>query len=182
MLACDAQNLGCVATITNPLFTHNPRAIAPHLRPGAMILAMPAPGGFDLLARHVLGPAVEQVVVAGTVCLPWACRIKSYAREVELLGEKTPVMLVARPASGAARVIQLANRIHDRTRFEAATLFLQATLFPTNPILHPGVMWSRWHDWDGVALDSKPVFYEGVDEATAAVLEGEDQDIQVGGG
>ncbi len=102
-----------------------------------MILAMPAPGGFDLLARHVLGPAVEDVVVAGTVCLPWACRIKTYGKEVELLGEKTPVMLVARPASGAARVIELADCIHDKTRFEAATLFLQATMFPTNPILHP---------------------------------------------
>lgn len=102
-----------------------------------MILAMPAPGGFDLLARHVLGPAANDIVVAGTVCLPWACRIQRYAHAVELLGEKTPVMLVARPASGAARVIEVANQVHDRTRFEAATLFTQATLFPTNPILHP---------------------------------------------
>ena len=113
------------------------RAIAPHLRPGSMILAMPAPGAFDLLARHVLGSKADDIVVAGTVCLPWACRIQRYAHQVELLGEKTPVMLVARPASGASRVIELADKLHDHTRFEAATLFIQATLFPTNPILHP---------------------------------------------
>lgn len=40
-------------------------------------------------------------------------------------------------------------------------------------------MWAKWHDWDGTPLKHKPVFYEGVDDVTAAVLEGEDQDIQV---
>lgn len=125
------------ASLTANTPIHAFRAIAPHLRPGSMILAMPAPGAFDLLARHVLGPVANDVIIAGTVCLPWACRIQTYARSVELLGEKTPVMLVARPASGAARVIELADALHDRTRFEAATLFTQATLFPTNPILHP---------------------------------------------
>lgn len=34
--------------------------IGPHLKKGAMILAMPAPGNFDLLARQVLGTKVWQ--------------------------------------------------------------------------------------------------------------------------
>jgi hypothetical protein len=34
-------------------------AIGPHLKPGAMILTMPAPGNFDMLARQVLGPKVR---------------------------------------------------------------------------------------------------------------------------
>lgn len=41
-----------------PAFAHRPilTAIGPHLKPGAMILTMPAPGNFDMLARQVLGP------------------------------------------------------------------------------------------------------------------------------
>jgi hypothetical protein len=34
------------------------RSIGPHLKPGTMILTMPAPGNFDMLARQVLGPKV----------------------------------------------------------------------------------------------------------------------------
>lgn len=36
------------------------RAIGPHLKKGAMLLTMPAPGNFDMLARQVLGPKVSQ--------------------------------------------------------------------------------------------------------------------------
>jgi len=143
-----------------------------------MILTMPAPGNFDMLARQVLGPKVDDVVLAGTVCLPWACRIEEYARKVDLLGEKTPVTLVARPAAAAQQVIAAADKIHDATRFRHEKLFIQATLFPTNPMLHPGIMYAYWSRWDGKPLDKRPVFYEGVDDYAASILEGEDTDLQ----
>jgi hypothetical protein len=143
-----------------------------------MLLTMPAPGNFDMLARQVLGPKVDDVALAGTVCLPWACRIVEYARKVELLGEKNPVTLVGRPASAAQQIIAAADKLHDATRFRAEQLFVQATLFPTNPMLHPGIMYSFWSRWDGQPLEQRPVFYEGVDDYAASVLEGEDQDLQ----
>jgi hypothetical protein len=39
---------------------------------------------------------------------------------------------------------------------------LQATLFPTNPMLHPGIMYAFWSRQDGKPLEQRPVFYEGV--------------------
>lgn len=163
-----------------PAFAHRPimEAIGPHLQRGAMVVAIPSPGGFDWMARHVLGPMADEVVVAGTVCLPWVCRLDNYARHVELMGEKSPVTLVARPAAGAQRLLPLLNALHDNSRFVAGQVYVQATLFPTNPMLHPGIMYARWHCWDGAPLAERPVFYEGVGDEAAAVLEGEDDDIQ----
>lgn len=169
-----------IILIIVPAFAHRPilESIGPHLKRGSIIFAMPAPGNFDLLVRQVLGPMADEVMVAGTVCLPWACRIEEYAKRVELLGEKSPVTLVARPASAGARVAAIADKLHDASRFRPEKLFLQATLFPTNPMLHPGIMYGQWSQWDGQPLAEKPLFYEGVSDFSAGVLEGEDADIR----
>jgi hypothetical protein len=46
-------------------------------------------------------------------------------RQVELLGEKNPVTLVARPAAAAAQIIAAADKLHDATKFRAQKLFVQ---------------------------------------------------------
>lgn len=61
-----------------PSFTHELylRALAPHVKPGVIIGAMPGEGGFDLCARHVLGADfVAQSNIFALETLPWACRI-----------------------------------------------------------------------------------------------------------
>lgn len=37
-------------------------------------------------------------------------------------------------------------------------------------MLHPGVVFGRWKNWDGNVLTEKPLFYHGVDKFTADVL------------
>merc|ERR1719291_109647 len=44
-------------------------------------------------------------------------------------------------------------------------------------VIHPGVLYGRWKDWDESPLEEKPLFYHGVDDATAEVLEGISRDI-----
>lgn len=61
-----------------PSFTHELylRALAPHVKPGVVIGAMPGEGGFDMCARHVLGTDfVDQSNIFALETLPWACRI-----------------------------------------------------------------------------------------------------------
>jgi len=61
-----------------PSFTHELylRAVAPHVKPGVVIGAMPGEGGFDMCARHVFGAEfVDQSNVWALETLPWACRI-----------------------------------------------------------------------------------------------------------
>jgi hypothetical protein len=53
-----------------------------------------------------------------------------HCRKVELLGEKNPVTLVARPASAAQQIITAADKLHDATRFRAEQLFVQVITVP----------------------------------------------------
>ncbi|CAK0831280.1 unnamed protein product, partial [Prorocentrum cordatum] len=45
-------------------------------------------------------------------------------------------------------------------------------------VIHPGVTYGKWKDWDEQPLKAKPLFYHGVDDATAEVLEGISDDIR----
>lgn len=50
--------------IITPAFAHEPilKTLKPHLTEGAMVGAIPGPGGFDLIAKHVLGDDLKEKV------------------------------------------------------------------------------------------------------------------------
>ena len=61
-----------------PSFTHEIylRAVAPYVKPGVIVGAMPGEGGFDMCARHVFGAEfVKYSNLFALETLPWACRI-----------------------------------------------------------------------------------------------------------
>merc|ERR1712232_1412872 len=47
-------------------------------------------------------------------------------------------------------------------------------------VVHPGVMYGRWcpEVWDGKAKSEKPLFYQGVDDFTEAILNGMTDEVQ----
>ncbi|MEO7196407.1 MAG: NAD/NADP octopine/nopaline dehydrogenase family protein [Pseudonocardiaceae bacterium] len=47
---------------------------------------------------------------------------------------------------------------------------LGITLRSPNASNHPPMMYSRWKDWDGAALESPPLFYEAIDEQAVSLL------------
>jgi NAD/NADP octopine/nopaline dehydrogenase, alpha-helical domain len=47
---------------------------------------------------------------------------------------------------------------------------LGITLMSLNAYSHPPIMYGRWKDWDGQPVDEQPLFFQGVDEDTAALL------------
>ena len=70
-----------VVLIPLPSYSHvsTLQAISPYLKDGCMIVALPGQGGFNWLARSVLGPEKSaKVVIAGTNQLPYQCRILDY--------------------------------------------------------------------------------------------------------
>jgi hypothetical protein len=56
--------------------------------------------------------------------------------------------------------------------------FLSLTLAGTGQIIHPGVMYGQFHDWDGHTFDKPPPFYQGINETTAGVLDDLSNEIQ----
>jgi hypothetical protein len=154
-----------------PAFAHESvlREIAPHLEGGALVGALAARGCFDLCARDVLKAKADQVIIFGLQTLPWACRIKHYGSEVIILGSKASVDLATRPRKQAKRTADLLADLLG-VSMEPIGNFLSLTLAGTGQIIHPGVMYGQFHDWDGHTFEEAPLFYQGIDETTAGVL------------
>lgn len=162
-----------------PAFAHEPvlRALAPHLPPTAQICALPARGGFDWLARQVL-PG-HQAALLGLQTLPWACRIRVWGQAAEVLGVKTGVDLAAWPPELAVEAAQqLASLV--RVAVQPVSGFLALTLANTGQLIHPGIMYGLFHAWDGRSFgaDQAPLFYGGVDDETAALLQALSNEVQ----
>lgn len=155
-----------------PAFAHEAvlRALAPHLPPTAWVGALPARGGFDLLTQHVLGD--DRRVTFGLQTLPWACRIREWGVAVDVLGVKAMVEVAAAPAGRTAEVAAALGALF-RVPLAPIANFLALTLANTGQIIHPGIMYGLFHNWDGqtYAPDQIPQFYGGVDAATAEFLE-----------
>eukprot|EP00043_Microstomoeca_roanoka_P012280 m.118361 g.118361 ORF g.118361 m.118361 type:complete len:420 (+) comp15447_c0_seq2:292-1551(+) len=163
--------------IITPAFAHESilKQIAPHLDPGAFVGAIPGPGGFDLLARHTLGDLLfdKNITLYGGTSLPWACRFKEYGSSAELLGEKTKVPVTCYPESDIARqrLKSILNKVHKHTKYSVGGHFLTTTLWCTNAVIHPGITYGIWHDWDGKPVKEQPLFYQNCNDFTGNVLQ-----------
>jgi hypothetical protein len=162
-----------------PAFAHEStlRAIAPHLEDGVWVGVLPARGGFYWGARHTLGDKKDRVTIFGLQTLPWACRIQQYGREVAILGTKAEVDLATYPSHYAGEIITLLNDLL-RIRLRPIASFLSLTLADRGQIIHPGIMYGLFHNWDGRPYDEAPLFYQGVTAATAGILQQLSDEVQ----
>jgi len=162
-----------------PAFAHEIilRDIAPYLDEGAWIGALPARGGFDWCATQVLGDRQRSVVVFGLQTLPWACRIRKYGREVAVLGAKKQVDLAARPANNADRIAALLERLLG-VPMRPISSFLSLTLAGTGQLIHPGIMYGLFHNWDSRPYAEAPLFYHNIDDTTSDILQQLSDEVQ----
>lgn len=161
-----------------PAFAHKSilQAIAPHLGEGTLVGALPARGGFHWAARQSIGPSP---VIFGLQTLPWACRIRRYGEEVDILGTKAVVGLATDPADRAEALAEtLSSWLNVTLRPEASMLAL--TLADVGQLLHPGIMYGLFHTWDGQPMgeDQVPLFYHGVDAETADLLQAMSDEVR----
>mmetsp|Transcript_24734 Transcript_24734/g.35628 ORF Transcript_24734/g.35628 Transcript_24734/m.35628 type:complete len:417 (-) Transcript_24734:134-1384(-) len=169
-----------VIIVLAPGFAHESilREVKPFLKHGALVGALPACGGFDLLARHVLDERTEDITVFGTVSLPWAARIISYGLRVEIMGTKEELPMSCHPRAPLVPIVELLNLMFIGTTFPLGNDFLEITLWPANNIIHPGILYGRWKNWEGTPLAEKPLFYVGLDDFAASKLQGMSDEIQ----
>jgi hypothetical protein len=155
-----------------PAFAHEIilRNIAPYLEDGVWVGALPARGAFDWCAREVLGGKESSVILFGLQTLPWACRIREFGQEVTVLGTKTEVDLAAWPSRHAEEVAALLSDLLGVPMCPISS-FLSLTLAGTGQLIHPGIMYGLFCDWDGRPYAEAPLFYHGIDTRTADILE-----------
>lgn len=154
--------------IITPAFAHEPilKDIKPYLEPNAAVGAVPGPGGFDMLAKHILEDR-DDVLVYGGSSLPWACRTLEYGKSVSLLGSKQIIPMTSAGNVALQDSVQdKLNKIHIGTKFEFGNHFLITTLWPTNCIIHTGILYGIWKDWDGKPVQEAPLFYQNTNDET----------------
>ena len=165
-----------------PAFAHEAtlRQIALFLDQDAWVGAIPARGGFDYCAAWALArQGRPDVRLFGLQTLPWACRIETYGQAVHVLGVKEAVDAASRPAAQIGAIRPLLERMLGLP-IDAAASLLALTLANTGQIIHPGIMYGLFVDWDGTAFgrDEVPLFYQGLSERGAEALAALSDDVQ----
>jgi hypothetical protein len=165
-----------------PAFAHEStlRQIVPFLDEGVWVGAMPARGGFDYCAAQILAEhGRDDVGLFGLQTLPWACRIREYAQVVHVLGVKNAVDAATRPAAKVEEIASSLERMLGLSIGAAANM-LALTLANTGQLIHPGIMYALFADWDGMpfSVDEVPLFYHSLSEEGARTLAGLSDDVQ----
>lgn len=169
-----------IVLLALPAFAHESvlKEIAPFLDDRTLVGALAARGSYDLCTRDVLKSKADSVTVFGLQTLPWACRIKHYGRQVEVLGTKAAVDFATCPPEQA---VALAKFLCKQIGVPLTPIgsFLSLTLAGTGQLIHPGVMFGLFNAWDGHPFDEAPLFYQGIDTRTSEVLEYLSDEIQL---
>ncbi|MEW5784959.1 MAG: NAD/NADP octopine/nopaline dehydrogenase family protein [Bacillota bacterium] len=156
-----------------PAFAHGPllRQLAPHLPQKAVVGAIPARSGFELEALYSLRDKVPEYTVFCGHTLPWACRIEQFGRLVRVLGIKQTVGIAAVPAKSAPALAGLLGTALD-VNFAPMANSLAVSLGNIGQVIHPGIMYGLLKNYSGTIWSEAdiPLFYQGVTEEAAAVL------------
>ncbi len=169
-----------IVLLALPAFAHESilKEIFPFLEEGTLLGALAARGCFDLCATDVLGSTAETITLFGLQTLPWACRIKEYGQEVDILGTKAKVGFATCPPDQAGELASLLGSQLD-IHLEPMESFLSLTLAGTGQIIHPGVMYGLFCSWNGQTFDEAPLFYQGIDAQTADILQCLSDEVQI---
>jgi hypothetical protein len=170
--AADVVAHADVVLIPLPSFCHEStlEAIAPYLKDGCVIVALPGQGGFNWVARGILGPEkASRCVIAGTNQLPYQCRTTEYGASVDLVGHKRQVKVATEPHERAGEVARLLTDLIGVTEVEPLPHYLCVTLTPANQVIHPTIMYGLFHDYEA-PLARPPLFYQNTDDFTADVM------------
>ncbi len=175
--AADAVSGADLILLALPAFAHRRmlEAIVPHVRDGMWLAALPARNGFLWEVEDVFRPGgthqrVPLLTVIGLQTLPWACRVRSFGREVDVLGVKRVVDVAVRPTAKRSTVVETLSRLL-RVSLSPVANFLALGLADVGQIIHPGTMYGLFHKWDGTPFPEPPLFYQGMDETTASILD-----------
>eukprot|EP00405_Crypthecodinium_cohnii_P010905 CAMPEP_0206433952 /NCGR_PEP_ID=MMETSP0324_2-20121206/8831_1 /ASSEMBLY_ACC=CAM_ASM_000836 /TAXON_ID=2866 /ORGANISM="Crypthecodinium cohnii, Strain Seligo" /LENGTH=1669 /DNA_ID=CAMNT_0053900299 /DNA_START=76 /DNA_END=5085 /DNA_ORIENTATION=+ len=166
-----------------PSFAHGQyfEAFAPYMKPGCLVVCMPARSGGDILFSAKLGAKAKDMIFMGFETLPWACRFTEWGRKATCLGTKGSILAAVTPTSKFNQAFSmLQGCLGVFPNIVESPTNLGISLRNPGAQIHPGVMYGRWckEKWDGKPVSQKPLFYQGVDDFTEKVLLGLTNEVQ----
>jgi len=169
-----------IVILALPAFVHRVtlEAIIPYIRPQAWLGALPARNGFLWEVQDVfkhLGRKPD-ITVFGLQTLPWACRVRVFGQEVDVLGTKEIVDIAVWPSTHREGIVSTLSHLLG-VPLVLVENFLALGLADVGQIIHPGIMYGLFHQWDGTPFIDPPLFYQGMDEPTAHLLDAMSNEI-----
>ena len=156
----------CLPSFREPVVLEQ---IVEHLDEDTRLVSIPATGGINWTARAILDQrGRDDVELIGLIAIPWMCKTQEQGARVKVLGAKV--------IEGAA--LMRGDDMHDLERIahliRIPTLWLGnfhvIILNPGNQILHPGILFGLFENWDGTPLPEPPLFYENLSERSAEIV------------
>ncbi len=160
-----------------PAFAHEQylNALKPHIKPGAILVGLPGQAGFEFAVRGIWGDVARQCTIMNFITLPWNCRLVDFGKKVSVMSVKDAIpgaIQLSTPAPANDPIAVAQSVLGAKPILQAHGHFLGISLSPSNPILHPTIMYGAWSSWDGTPLDKKPLFYNDLSEESAVLLSG----------
>jgi len=159
------------------------KALEPHVNPnrGTIFALMPARSGCDFLFKKMMGAKADSLGLVAFETLPWACRAVEWGTTATVLGTKETILAAVVPPKGKTKlevILKLQGLLGVEPMIIECPNVMSISLGNPGQVIHPGVTYGKWKDWDGQSLDKKPLFYHGVDAFTGQTLEGISNEIQ----
>jgi len=156
-----------------PAFAHAEyfEKIAPHIEPNCVLCGMPGQFGFQFQAAALLGERGKSCSILCFETMPWACRILTFGKVVEILGTKDSISTSLNPGTRDPKernAVSLMQRLLGPAPvIDICDNYLEVNLFT---VVHPPIMYGQWKNWDGKAMKEKPLFYQGLNDEGAQLL------------
>ena len=156
--------------------------VCSHCKDGALIGYMPGQGGGDWAASvpdTQVYDAIHKrdVVLFGTIPMPFNCRIEEFGARVNLLALKPTLHLATYPADIDAGLSRLLCRVSefvlcDKAAADIYRSFISIHLSTGNANVHLPRLYALFKDFEeGMSYDENPLFYEGMDEFSTSCIQ-----------
>jgi|EP00670_Eutreptiella_braarudii_P002142 hypothetical protein len=150
-----------------------------HVKPGTYVGITPGQGGFDWVAREVLGPKMKELIFFAVMPMPLNCRITDFGKQVHVQVLKKKYRVGALPPTKTAECCEITACMFQASSEPLAHL-LAATMYPINAIIHPQRVFRICDKWrPGKTLPENPLFYEAIDEASAGLMDAVNLELQM---
>lgn len=151
-------------------------AMKPYLKEGAFIGATPGQGGFDWMAREVLGTAVDSMVIFSILPMPFNCRIVDFGKRVYVQEFKKRYKVGATPSHQSAAAAAISDHLFGAS--ESCGHSLSCALYPVNAVIHPARLYSLCKDWHvGETFESNPLFYEDMNDESVELMDAVNKEL-----
>mmetsp|Transcript_66177 Transcript_66177/g.110502 ORF Transcript_66177/g.110502 Transcript_66177/m.110502 type:complete len:397 (+) Transcript_66177:58-1248(+) len=146
--------------------------LADVVKPGTYVGITPGQGGFDWVARHVLGEEkMKSLNLFAIMPMPLNCRITDFGKQVHVQVLKKKYKVGALPPSATDNCCKIVSALFNAS-WEPLAHLLAATMYPINAIIHPQRVFSICMPWrPGKTLPENPLFYEAMDDSSAGLMD-----------